>query len=182
LNLLAGLDTPTDGDIRIGSESLAVMTRRQRAAYRAQRVGMVFQSFNLLPYRSAVENVEMALYFTALPRKKRRDHATQMLEALGLSDRLGHLPADMSGGEQQRVAIARALVKRPDLLFADEPTGNLDHDNATAVAELLSRLCEQGLTVVMVTHNLELAQRYAQRVIRMHYGAIVPADGGSALP
>ncbi|HEX9751282.1 MAG TPA: ABC transporter ATP-binding protein [candidate division Zixibacteria bacterium] len=179
LNLLAGLDTPTDGDIRIGNDSLTAMTRRQRAAYRAQRVGMVFQSFNLLPYRSAVENVELALYFTQLPRRKRRDQAAAILETLGLADRMGHLPADMSGGEQQRVAIARALVKRPELLFADEPTGNLDHDNATAVAELLSRLCEQGLTVVMVTHNLDLAQHYAQRVIRMHYGAIVTTGDGS---
>jgi len=173
LNLLAGLDSPTAGTIEFEGAALNLLSRRELAAYRATRVGMIFQSFNLLPYKSAVENVELALYFNGAPRTERRARAMRMLEQLGLGQRAGHRPSDLSGGEQQRVAVARALVKEPQLLFADEPTGNLDHDNALQIAGLLARLNSSGLTVVLVTHDLELARRHAGRLVRMDYGAIV---------
>jgi len=177
LNLLAGLDTPTEGEIVVDGESLTSMPRRERSAYRARRVGMVFQSFNLLPYKTAQENVEMALYFNGVARGERSERACAMLASVGLEDRLDHRPADLSGGEQQRVAVARALVKRPDIIFADEPTGNLDLDNAVQMADLLVSLRNEGLTVVVVTHNVELARQYANRTIRMQYGAVVEDNG-----
>ncbi|HSH00113.1 MAG TPA: ABC transporter ATP-binding protein [candidate division Zixibacteria bacterium] len=173
LNLLAGLDTATGGEITVDGSAFSTLTRRELARYRASQVGMVFQSFNLLPYKSALENVELALYFNHSPRPERRTRSVELLTRLGLGERLDHKPSDLSGGEQQRVAIARALVKAPRALFADEPTGNLDHDNAQQIAELLQKLNGEGLTVIMVTHNLELAQRYARRIVRMNYGKIV---------
>ena len=173
LNLLAGLDTPTAGEVLVDERSLASLTRRELASYRAAQVGMIFQSFNLLPYRPALQNVELALYFGDLTRQQRRVQAREVLAKLGLSDRESHLPADLSGGEQQRVAIARAIVKRPQLLLADEPSGNLDEENSNLIADLLSELHREGLTVLMVTHDQELARRYAQRLVRMDYGRIV---------
>jgi putative ABC transport system ATP-binding protein len=167
LNLLAGLDTPTTGHIEMGGRRLDRMSRRELAAYRARSVGMIFQSFNLLAHRSALKNVEMALYFDGTPRRDRRARAEAILVELGLADRTDHRPADLSGGEQQRVAI----------LFADEPTGNLDQDNAASIIELLSKLNMDDLTVVMVTHDLEMARRTAGRIAKMHYGKIV-AEGG----
>lgn len=173
LNLLAGLDTATGGEITVDGSAFSTLTRRELARYRATQVGMVFQSFNLLPYKTALENVELALYFNHSPRPERRSRAVELLTRLGLGERLDHKPSDLSGGEQQRVAIARALVKAPTALFADEPTGNLDHDNAQQIAELLQTLNGEGLTVIMVTHNLELAERFARRIVRMNYGKIV---------
>jgi putative ABC transport system ATP-binding protein len=154
------------------------MTRRELAGYRAKRVGMVFQSFNLISHYTAAQNVEMALLFNGTTPAERRRRAASVLERLGLSDRLTHRPMDLSGGEQQRVAIARAVVKNPEILFADEPTGNLDYENAGQIAELLTSLNAAGLTVVLVTHNLEMAQRTAHRTVRMAYGKIVDAGGG----
>lgn len=179
LNLLAGLDTPTAGHIEVGDRRLDQLSRRELAAYRAGSVGMIFQSFNLLGHRSALKNVEMALYFNGAPRRERRKLSTAILEKLGLSDRLDHRPADLSGGEQQRVAVARALVKQPEILFADEPTGNLDQENSAAIAELLSQLNRDGLTIVMVSHDLEMARRTAGRIVKMHYGKIVTEGGGA---
>ena len=173
LSLLAGLDTPTSGSIVVDDTDLSDLSRRERAQYRAHKVGMIFQSFNLLPHQTALKNVELALYFNDVPRHDRRHRAEEILRRLGLGDRLDHRPVDLSGGEQQRVAIARALVKRPRILFADEPTGNLDHDNARLIEEALSELHRDGLTVVMVTHDLDLATRTAGRVLRMHYGGLV---------
>ena len=172
LNLLAGLDTPTSGQIALEGVRLDSMSRRALAAYRARRVGMVFQSFNLISHHSALHNVEMAMYFDGTPLKERRRRATEILIELGLADRLDHRPADMSGGEQQRVAIARALVKTPDILLADEPTGNLDRDNAVRIAELLSEQNRRGLTVIVATHDQTLAHSHAQKIIRMEYGRI----------
>jgi ABC-type lipoprotein export system ATPase subunit len=172
LNLLAGLDTPTSGYIEVGSQRLDRLSRRDLAAYRAGSVGMIFQSFNLLPHQTALKNVEMALYFTDTPARRRRGLSRDMLERLGLADRVDHRPADLSGGEQQRVAIARALVKHPEILFADEPTGNLDQDNSVSMVALLTELNREGLTVLMVTHDVETAGRAAGRVVRMHYGEI----------
>ena len=179
LNLLAGLDTPTGGVIEVGGVSLGSLSRRALAAYRARRVGMMFQSFNLVPHRSALENVELALYFNGSPVRERRSSAAAMLERLGLGDRAAHRPADLSGGEQQRVALARALVKSPEILFADEPTGNLDRANAEEIMALLGRLNAEGLTILMVTHDTDMARRIANRVVRMHYGRLTE-DGGEA--
>ncbi|GAB4324336.1 MAG: ABC transporter ATP-binding protein [Candidatus Zixiibacteriota bacterium] len=176
LNLLAGLDTPTSGEIRVGAQSLTAMSRRDLAAYRARHVGIIFQSFNLLPHQTALRNVETAMLFNGVNKVERRRRAGQMLDRLGIADRADHRPADLSGGEQQRVAIARALVKEPDIIFADEPTGNLDHDNTESIASLLTSLNRDGMTIIMVTHDLDLARRTAQRSIRMVYGKIDAGD------
>lgn len=173
LNLLAGLDSPTSGDIKVYGTSINNMNRKERANYRAAKVGMVFQSFNLIPHYTALRNVEMALYFNNTPHEKRTKMAMEILDKLGLSDRLDHLPADLSGGEQQRVAMARALVKKPEILFADEPTGNLDQENTKQLANVLNDLHQQGITVVMVTHDSKLAEENAKRIIKMEYGKIV---------
>jgi putative ABC transport system ATP-binding protein len=170
LNLMAGLDTPTSGHVEVDGVSLASLTRRELSAYRAKKIGIIFQSFNLLPNQTALKNVEMALYFTNTSRDIRRRKAGEILDRLGLADRHDHRPCDLSGGEQQRVAIARALVKEPEILFADEPTGNLDEDNSRSIAELLSTLNAGGLTIVMVTHNSETARAVAGRMLRMSYG------------
>lgn len=188
LNLLAGLDRPTAGHVEVGGRRLDRMSRRELARYRAKSVGMVFQSFNLLAHQTALRNVELALVFDGTPRHLRREKAREMLARLGLEDRLTHRPADLSGGEQQRVAVARALVKGPEVLFADEPTGNLDEENARSIMDLLVSLNRDGLTVLMVTHDVEVARRTAGRVLRMHYGRLVdgahdargPSDAGGA--
>ena len=177
LNLLAGLDTPTSGRIEIDGTALDSLSRRELSSYRAKQVGMVFQSFNLIAHHTALKNVEMALLFNNTPARERRLLATEMLERLGLADRLDHRPADLSGGEQQRVALARALVKKPRVLFADEPTGNLDHDNTEQIGQMLTELNIQGLTIMMATHDLELARLYAHRTARMDYGKLVHTEG-----
>ncbi|MCX5752706.1 MAG: ABC transporter ATP-binding protein [Candidatus Krumholzibacteria bacterium] len=179
LNLLAGLDTPTSGRIEFRGTSLDSLSRRELASYRALRIGMMFQSFNLIHHRSALENVELALYFNDCPVRERRSRAAAMLERLGLADRTAHRPGDLSGGEQQRVALARALAKNPAILLADEPTGNLDRRNADQIMSLLSDLNARGLTIVMVTHDVETAGRNARRIVRMHYGRVVADSGAS---
>ncbi len=143
LSILAGLHTPTSGTVLISGESLYSMTRRQLSAYRAKRVGVIFQSFNLISHLTALQNVEMALYLDGTAPRERKNKAIRILDRLGLADRTTHRPADLSGGEQQRVAIARAVVKHPEILFADEPTGNLDRDNALQIGNLLDEL-KQG--------------------------------------
>jgi putative ABC transport system ATP-binding protein len=173
LNLLAGLDRPTGGHIEVAGRRLDRLSRRELARYRATQVGIVFQSFNLLPHQAALKNVEMALFFDGTPRGRRREKAREILTRLGLEERLHHRPPDLSGGEQQRIAVARALVKEPEVLFADEPTGNLDEENAQAIMDLLVTLNGEGLTVLMVTHDVETAGRMANRVLRMHYGQVV---------
>lgn len=178
LNLMAGLDTPTSGSVELNGASLGSLSRRQLSSYRANEVGMVFQSFNLISHYTALQNVETALYFNDTHYKERRRLAVAVLEKLGLGGRMSHRPSDLSGGEQQRVAVARAIAKRPHVLFADEPTGNLDYENAQGIITLLSALNRDGLTIVMVTHNLEMAQQYAQRTIRMQYGRIVDEVNG----
>jgi len=181
LNLLAGLDTPTSGVVDLGGVPLTKMSRRQLSSYRAQKVGMIFQSFNLISHYTALQNVETALYFGTKTPAERRRLSRETLGQLGLEDRITHRPADLSGGEQQRVAIARAIVKKPEILFADEPTGNLDQENADQIASLLTSLNKDGLTIVMVTHNLEMAQQEAHRTIRMQYGHVLhPVPGGPA--
>jgi putative ABC transport system ATP-binding protein len=172
LNLLAGLDTPTSGFIEVEGTKLSSLTRRQLSAYRAEKVGMIFQSFNLLSNQTALKNVEMPLYFGKTDRKDRRKKAIEILDRLGMAERFDHKPTDLSGGEQQRVAIARALVKNPEILFADEPTGNLDEDNSAAINNLLTKLNDDGLTIIMVTHDIETANKIARRRLKMSYGKI----------
>jgi putative ABC transport system ATP-binding protein len=180
LNLMAGLDTPTSGTVEFDGVSLASMARRDRARQRAKKIGMIFQSFNLIAHYTALQNVETALYFDGTPRADRTRLATAALEQLGLSDRLTHRPADLSGGEQQRVAVARAVVKQPEILFADEPTGNLDYDNSRLIMSLMKQYNVEGLTIVLVTHNLDLARGLSHRIVKMEYGTVVESMPGEA--
>ena len=182
LNLVAGLDTPTSGDIIVEGVTLGSLGRRGLSRYRAERIGMIFQSFNLIPHHTALRNVELAMYFNDTGAAERRRRAVDILTELGLGARMDHRPPDLSGGEQQRVAIARALVKSPDILLADEPTGNLDRDNAVHIADLLGRLNGEGLTVIVATHDLAMADSHAHRVVRMEYGKVIderPAGGAA---
>ncbi len=176
LNLLAGLDQPTSGEIFFEGKPFSHMDHRALSSFRANKVGMVFQQFNLIPHLSAQANVELALYFNQTPKQKRKSLSVEILTRLGMAERLDHRPADLSGGEQQRVAIARALVKQPDILFADEPTGNLDEKNSDEIMALLTSLNQQGLAIVMVTHDLALAKNVSQKLFRMHYGQIVDVE------
>ncbi|PKK85064.1 MAG: macrolide ABC transporter ATP-binding protein [candidate division Zixibacteria bacterium HGW-Zixibacteria-1] len=173
LNLIAGLDSPTAGRIEFEGIALNSLSRKELASYRAHKVGMIFQSFNLMAHLTALENVERALFFNDTPRRRRKEMALEILDRLGMSDRIDHHPADLSGGEQQRVAVARALVKNPEILFADEPTGNLDRDNSIQIADLITDLNRRGLTIVMVTHDLDMAGSYAARMVRMNYGRVI---------
>jgi putative ABC transport system ATP-binding protein len=172
LNLIAGLDTPTDGSINFAGRNLGDLPARELARFRAERIGMVFQAFNLLPQHTALRNVEMALYFNRRTKTERRHIATDLMTRLGLADRLYHRPADLSGGEQQRVAFARALVKNPEILLADEPTGNLDKENSELIFKLMSDCHKQGQTIIMVTHDIASAERVAGRIIKLSYGRV----------
>jgi ABC-type lipoprotein export system ATPase subunit len=174
LNLLGGLDRPTAGRIEVGGQDLARMSSSQRARHRLQVVGMVFQSFNLIASRSALENVVLPLVFAGRPPRERTATARGMLEAVGLAKRADHRPAELSGGEQQRVALARALIHRPQILIADEPTGSLDSQTADEVMALLTGHVQgSGATLLLVTHDEDLARRSTDRVIRLHDGRVV---------
>ena len=172
LNLIGGLDRPSGGEIRVGGLALDGASEQELVRYRRERVGFIFQSFNLLPTLSAVENVEAPLMLAEISRSARRERAAALLESVGLGARMLHRPNELSGGEKQRVAIARALANRPSLLLADEPTGNLDSKTGGAVLDLLCGLLKaQGLTMIMVTHDPEVAAR-ANRIIHLRDGAI----------
>jgi predicted ABC-type transport system involved in lysophospholipase L1 biosynthesis ATPase subunit len=174
LNLLGALDSPTSGSIEVCGRQLHALHSQHLARYRLETVGMVFQSFNLIPSRTALENVELPLIFAGKAPRRRREIAVQALERVGLKERLGHRPAELSGGEQQRVAIARALVNEPAILLADEPTGNLDSGTAGEILQLLNdHLLARGTTLVMVTHDEELARRTTDRILRLHDGQLV---------
>ncbi len=171
LGLLAGLDTPTRGTVRLDDADLATLDEDARARLRGQKVGFVFQSFQLIPTLTAIENVQVPLELRG--ENHAVDRARDVLQRVGLGDRLDHFPTQLSGGEQQRVAIARAFANRPRILFADEPTGNLDSDTGTRIVDLLESLNrESGSTVVLVTHDLALAGR-TRRIIRLSDGAVV---------
>ncbi len=179
LNLLGGLDTPSAGTIEVGGERISSMDRPALARYRRHGAGMIFQSFNLIPSRTALENVEVPLIFSGVDRKERRRRAAELLERLGLAARAGHRPPELSGGEQQRVAVARALANGPRLLLADEPTGNLDSRTAREIVGLLSELNRsRGLTVVMVSHEEDLVREFADDVVRLRDGRIVSSEAG----
>ncbi len=172
MNLLGCLDTPTGGEYRIGGEAIAGLTRDQLADVRNRRVGFVFQSFNLLPQISAFENVEMPLLFGRVAPKKRKERVSELLGKVGLQDRMEHKPTELSGGQMQRVAIARALAMDPDIILADEPTGNLDTSSGGDIMGLFLELAAQGRTLIVITHDMGLAKR-AGRIVEIRDGRIV---------
>jgi ABC-type lipoprotein export system ATPase subunit len=176
LNLLGGLDQVTSGTITVAGQELGKLSRRELARYRLGTVGMIFQSFNLIPSRTALENVELPMIFAGIPPRERREQAKTSLGIVGLGHRLTHRPAELSGGEHQRVAIARALVNRPRLLLADEPTGNLDSATASEIMKMLGAFVrEHGTTLILVTHEEDLAAEHTDRVLRLHDGRIADA-------
>jgi putative ABC transport system ATP-binding protein len=174
LGLLAGLDTPTSGSVILDNDDLATLDEDRRAKLRGEKVGFVFQSFQLIPTLTALENVSVPLELRGARESQAAERARDVLGRVGLGDRVGHFPAQLSGGEQQRVAIARAFANQPRILFADEPTGNLDAATGLRIVDLLESLNgESGSTIVLVTHDLGLAGR-AQRMIRLADGRVVP--------
>ncbi len=174
LNLIAGLDRPSEGSLRVFDRDLAQMSSLELTLHRRKNVGIIFQSFNLVSTMSAVENVALAMMFAEVPRAEREARASGLLDSVGLSGRQRHRPKELSGGEQQRVAIARALSNAPQILLADEPTGNLDSRTSRDIMALLKTLNERdGRTVIMVTHDPSLAERYAHRTITMLDGQVV---------
>jgi putative ABC transport system ATP-binding protein len=186
LHLIAAMDKPTDGEIDVLGANLRLLNDKQIAHWRNENIGFVFQSFNLLPVLTALENVELPLKLTRLNKKERLAHAETALKLVGLGDRFGHLPKQLSGGQEQRVAIARAIVTDPALILADEPTGNLDAAAAEDVLTMLSRLnSEYGKTIIMVTHDPHAA-RFAKTVRHLEKGQLLPlgtlpADWASAI-
>jgi putative ABC transport system ATP-binding protein len=174
LNLLGGLDRPTSGEVIFDGKSLAPFNKREMAGYRRHSVGMIFQGFNLIMTMTAAENIRLALAFGGMRGRERDERAGELLTRVGLGDRLDHRPAELSGGEQQRVAIARALANSPRVLLADEPTGNLDSTRAHEILALLREMVDRDrLTVIMVTHDRELAATFADRTIFMKDGKII---------
>ena len=171
MHILGCLDMPTSGMYWLAGEDVGVMDEIELAEIRNRRVGFVFQQFNLLPSLSALRNVEMPLAYAGVSRDRRRQRATEALERVGLGDRVAHRPGELSGGQQQRVAVARALVTDPALLLADEPTGNLDSSASEEVLALFAELHRQGRTVVLITHEADIARR-AGRVVRIRDGAL----------
>jgi len=179
LNCLSGLDSIDSGDVSIAGRLLRTMSDDALSEYRAKSMGFVFQAYNLLPVLTVQENVELPLILAGNSQKNSRDRATEKLNLVGLGDRIDHLPAELSGGQQQRVAIARALANDPSIVWADEPTGNLDSTNAGEIMELLTRLNkEQGQTFVLVTHSDEVGGM-ADRIVRMSDGVIVDDGNGN---
>ncbi len=192
LNLLGGLDRPSSGSVEVAGQRLDKLSQKALARFRLKTVGFVFQSFNLSGTLRAWENVGLPLIFSGVSRSERRRRALALLDRVGLSGRTGHRPGQLSAGEQQRTALARAIVNSPELLLADEPTGNLDTQTSSDILDLLVEQNRQGLTIVMVTHDPELAGRYAHRIVRMADGRIceqpsaagpgTPPSGGEAAP
>ncbi len=177
MNILGCLDRPTSGDYLLEDEEVGRASGDRRAMIRNRKIGFVFQSFNLLPRTTALENVIMPLSYTAsdLSRRESRKRGIEMLERVGLSERIYHYPSQLSGGQQQRVAIARALINHPPVLFADEPTGNLDSKTSEEVMEMFSELNAEGITVILVTHSVEIAG-FAKRSIHIQDGLIVNGE------
>lgn len=180
LNLMAGLDRPSAGSIVAQGRNLSELNPIELAQYRSRTVGMVFQSFNLLPKMTLEENVELPLRLAEVDRSERGGRVREALERVGLAERATHRPSELSGGEQQRTAIARALVNRPAILFADEPTGNLDSATGESVMQLLKEVqLSMGMTIIMVTHERPLAGRFADRIAALADGKLV-SDGVTA--
>jgi putative ABC transport system ATP-binding protein len=183
LNLIAGLDRPTSGSIFAHGQNIASLSPLDLARYRCNTIGMIFQSFNLLPRMTLEENIELPLRLAEVDRAERPARVREALERVRLTHRLGHRPTELSGGEQQRVAIARALVNRPKILLADEPTGNLDSSTGEAILTLLRELQSQlGMTIVMVTHERPLAEAFADRLAIMGDGKLLSTSSPKGLP
>ena len=172
MNLIGCLDVPTSGTYKLDGKFVSEMSNNQQASIRNEKIGFIFQDFNLLPKLTALENVELPLLYRNLPTSKRREKAMEALETVGLSQRVAHKPTELSGGQQQRVAIARALAGDPPILLADEPIGNLDSRSGSEVTELMHRLHDQGHTIILITHNQKQADE-AKRVVAIHDGAII---------
>jgi putative ABC transport system ATP-binding protein len=172
LNIIGCLDTPTEGCVLVDGHDLARLSAAERARFRAERIGFVFQQYHLVPYLTALENVMLAQYFHSLADEA---EAAEALRRVGMGDRLHHLPSELSGGEQQRLCIARALINQPSLILADEPTGNLDEVNEAIVLSLFADLHREGRTVLLVTHDPEVA-RLAERRLELHHGRLVEPD------
>ena len=179
MNLIGCLDTPSSGEYVLSGEAVAGLDRNRLAEIRNRHIGFVFQNFNLLPYASAQENVELPLLFGGVPTKERQERARGMLERVGLADRMDHKPTELSGGQMQRVAIARALVNRPAIILADEPTGNLDSTSGQGIVGLFEEMHASGQTIVMITHDKAVA-RFATRVVQIHDGQIVQDQNAAA--
>jgi putative ABC transport system ATP-binding protein len=179
LNMLGGLDRPTTGEVLFCTKPLGPLTKKEMARYRRYSVGMIFQGFNLITTMTAQENVGLALAFAGMRGSQRRKRAEELLERVGLGDRMEHRPTELSGGEQQRVAIARALANHPKVLLADEPTGNLDSTRSHELLGLLREMVNHdALTILMVTHDHELAASFADRIVLMKDGRIVNGTAG----
>jgi len=179
MNIVGCLDTPTSGEYLLSGEAVGGLDRNRLAEIRNKRVGFVFQNFNLLPYASALENVELPLLFGGVGTRERHQRAEAMLARVGLEDRMEHKPTELSGGQMQRVAIARALVNDPAIVLADEPTGNLDSASGQAIVNLFRELHAAGQTIVLITHDSGIA-RLASRFVRMQDGAIVEDRSAAA--
>jgi len=171
LNLVGALDTPTSGDVVVAGENVAALSERERAALRGTRIGFIFQTFNLMPRLTAVENVSLPLLFAEWGRSRRRERAERLLADVGLGDRLDHLPQELSGGQRQRVAIARALASDPELILADEPTGNVDTETGREIMSLLRDANDRGNAVLLVTHERHIAE-HADRVVTVRDGVV----------
>ena len=177
MNMLGCLDVPTSGEYVLDDKSIRKMSDDDLAAIRNNKIGFVFQGFNLLPKLTAIENVELPLIYQGVPAKERHERAKKALESVGLEKRIYHKPTELSGGQQQRVAIARALITNPPLILADEPTGNLDTSSGKEIMEIFHRLNEEGNTIVLITHDNGVAKQ-AKRVIRIQDGRLSEVEGG----
>lgn len=176
LNMLAGLEKPTRGDIFINGVNIAKLNERRLAKFRQENTGFIFQSYNLIPQLTALENVGMPLMFKGMPKSIRNKKALKMLKAVGLGERMKHRPNQMSGGQQQRVGIARAFVAKPNVVFADEPTGNLDTKTTIDVMNLMVDMCRKhNLTLILVTHDIEIAA-YADKIVHIIDGEITSVE------
>jgi len=177
MNLLGGLDTPSSGSIRVDGRRISDLSKAELALFRRHTVGMIFQLFNLVASYSALENVAFPLLFAGVAKKERARRAAELLNLVDLGARLNHRPTELSGGEQQRVAIARALANQPQILLADEPTGNLDSKTSQQIVRLLANLrAERGLTVVMISHEEALLREFADRMVYLQDGAVVSQE------
>ena len=180
MNLIGCLDTPSSGSYILNGREVGTMTDDELAAIRNQEIGFVFQTFNLLPRTTALQQVELPLVYSGLARKERRERAVEALAAVNLSDRMSHQPSEMSGGQRQRVAIARALINNPSILLADEPTGNLDSATGIEIMALFDQLNGRGNTIVLVTHEEDIAA-HARRIVRLRDGKVL-SDGPNDRP
>ena len=179
MNIMGCLDSPSSGEYELSGEAVAGLDRNRLAEIRNRHIGFVFQNFNLLPYASALENVELPLLFAGVPTRQRRERSAAMLAKVGLADRMEHKPTELSGGQMQRVAIARALVNRPAIVLADEPTGNLDTTSGKGIVSLFSELHDAGQTIVIITHDHAVAD-LASRVVHIRDGEIVEDRAAAA--